>query len=242
VKMVPTSALFFASYLLIVSIASAEVIDLDSKNFEHLTQAATGATTGDWLIKFYAPWCGHCKKLEPVYEEVADILAGEINVARVDVPANRDLGTRFEIKGFPSMKFLSKGKVYDYNGKRKADAIVDFVRGGYEIHQPEDVPPAMGLFGEIMYVFRHAYKKASSDLRSGNYFTIDIFLTFMPFLFGGLILLILLVPVPEHPDYVAAKKRREAAALRSREEAPRPSEAAPPTSEHDGPTARTKND
>ena len=36
--------------------AQSEVVDLDNSNFEKLTQAATGATTGDWLIKFYAPW------------------------------------------------------------------------------------------------------------------------------------------------------------------------------------------
>jgi thioredoxin-like negative regulator of GroEL len=50
-------------------------------------------------VKFYAPWCGHCKKLEPIWEEVADELKGVINVARVDVMASRDLGTRFSIEG-----------------------------------------------------------------------------------------------------------------------------------------------
>ena len=44
-----------AAYLVAV-IASSEVVDLTSKTFEHLTQAATGHTTGDWLVKFYAPW------------------------------------------------------------------------------------------------------------------------------------------------------------------------------------------
>ena len=57
---------------LLVALAHAShVVDLTSDSFEHLTQAATGATTGDWLVEFYAPWCGHCKHLAPVYEDVA---------------------------------------------------------------------------------------------------------------------------------------------------------------------------
>ena len=76
---------------------------LDIDNFEKLTQAATGSTTGDWLVKFYAPWCGHCKTLAPTWEEVANELKGVVNVAKVDVMSNRALGTRFEIEGmFPS--------------------------------------------------------------------------------------------------------------------------------------------
>ena len=70
--------------LILYSCLGNEVIDLDNKSFEHLTQASTGATTGDWLVKFYAPWCGHCRKLEPIYEELATELKDVVNVARVD--------------------------------------------------------------------------------------------------------------------------------------------------------------
>merc|ERR1719421_1742698 len=101
-----TPVFFFITLLLTLCCTAlaeegSEVITLNAENFEHLTQAATGATTGDWLIKFYAPWCGHCKKLAPVWEDVASRLVGEINVAKVDVSQNRNLGTRFGIKGFP---------------------------------------------------------------------------------------------------------------------------------------------
>lgn len=62
---------YLVIYTLLINLTCSEVIQLDQSNFEHLTQASTGATTGDWLVKFYAPWCGHCKKMEGLYDEVS---------------------------------------------------------------------------------------------------------------------------------------------------------------------------
>ena len=76
----------------------SNVVDLKVANFEHLTQASSGSTTGDWFVEFYAPWCGHCKRLMPIWEEIADTLKNEdnsyVNIAKVDVPENRELGNR----------------------------------------------------------------------------------------------------------------------------------------------------
>lgn len=112
--------------------AETDIVTLDASNFEHLTQAATGATTGDWLIKFYAPWCGHCKSMQPQYELLATELKGEINVAEVDVAKDRSIGSRFDVKGFPTLLFLSGGNVYKYKGPRTSAALAAFVRGGYK--------------------------------------------------------------------------------------------------------------
>ncbi|EGZ21025.1 hypothetical protein PHYSODRAFT_354354 [Phytophthora sojae] len=112
--------------------ADSNVIVLTNADFEHKTQAGSGATTGDWLVEFYAPWCGHCKKLAPIYEKVADELKGEVNVAKVDVTDNAELGKRFGIRGFPTVLHFSHGKSYKFTGKRTLEDLAAFARGGFK--------------------------------------------------------------------------------------------------------------
>merc|ERR1711871_1757244 len=102
--------------------------------------ATTGATTGPWLVKFYAPWCGHCKSLAPTWEEVATELQGECNVAKVDVPSNHALGEQFDITGYPTIKFFNLGRMYSYTGGRRKDDFVTFVRKGWKEEKTESVP------------------------------------------------------------------------------------------------------
>lgn len=56
------------------------------------------------FIQFYAPWCGHCKKLEPVYEHVAAKLDGTgIAVAKVDATLYTDIAATYDVHGFPTI-------------------------------------------------------------------------------------------------------------------------------------------
>ena len=96
-----------------------DVVKLDTSNFEEMTKfTEEGEDTGDWFIKFYAPWCGHCKKLAPTWEEVATELKGKVNVAKVDVTTNKGLGNQFDIKSFPTLLFFKDGKMQQYEGQR----------------------------------------------------------------------------------------------------------------------------
>ena len=127
-------------------------------------------------------------------EEVAEELKGIVNVASVDVMQSRDLGARFDIKGFPTLKFFSKGKIYTFDGRRNVEDLVAYAKGGYASQQAEDVPKDLGYFGDLMKTLKTAFKEASADFASGNYFTANILLMALPFIFGLIFLLLALTP------------------------------------------------
>ncbi|KAL6885883.1 hypothetical protein ACP4OV_010144 [Aristida adscensionis] len=98
------------------------VIELDDSNFE----AALGAI--DFLfVDFYAPWCGHCKRLAPELDEAAPVLAGlaePIVVAKVNADKYRKLGSKYGVDGFPTLMLFIHGVPIEYTGSRKADQLV----------------------------------------------------------------------------------------------------------------------
>ena len=79
--------------------------------------------------EFYAPWCGHCKKLTPIYDELGDKMAEEdVVIAKMDATAN-DVPEGFDVQGFPTIFWLPKGskKPVSYQGGREVDDFVKYI-------------------------------------------------------------------------------------------------------------------
>ncbi|XP_041652276.1 protein disulfide-isomerase A3 [Cheilinus undulatus] len=81
------------------------------------------------LVEFFAPWCGHCKKLAPEYEAAATRLKGVVPLAKVDCTANSNVCSKYGISGYPTLKIFRDGEESGpYEGPRNADAIVSILK------------------------------------------------------------------------------------------------------------------
>lgn len=82
-------------------------------------------TSKDVLVKYYAPWCGHCKSLAPVWEELANSVAdnADLVIAKFDATANEVAG--LQIRGYPTLKFYPKDNKegIDYEGDRDLESF-----------------------------------------------------------------------------------------------------------------------
>uniref|UniRef100_A0A0C9RNX6 Txndc5_0 protein n=1 Tax=Fopius arisanus TaxID=64838 RepID=A0A0C9RNX6_9HYME len=87
-------------------------------------------SSGSHFVKFYAPWCGHCQKLAPTWDELAQSNSHHtlVSISKVDCTQYRSVCEQFDIKGYPTLLWIENGKKIDkYSGDRGLEHLQEYV-------------------------------------------------------------------------------------------------------------------
>jgi len=125
----PKSYIFLAILVTLESVFASDVLDLSTGDFK----SAIGQHD-TILVEFFAPWCGHCKRLAPEYESAATSLKSHdppVPLAKVDCTSDggKEICNEYGVSGYPTLKIFKGGEFSaEYNGPRDSDGIVKYMK------------------------------------------------------------------------------------------------------------------
>lgn len=133
-----------------------DVVELTDDNFDKMVLDSDDV----WLVEFFAPWCGHCKNLEPEWAAAATAVKehtkGKIRLGAMDATVHQAVSGRYGIRGFPTIKIFRKGEEpEDYQGGRSRDDIINRALDLFSENAP---PPEL-----VEIINEDALKKTCED-------------------------------------------------------------------------------
>ncbi|XP_055844430.1 thioredoxin domain-containing protein 5 homolog [Episyrphus balteatus] len=105
--------------------SAKKLVELTENNF------ASHVSSGNHFVKFYAPWCSHCQRLAPVWDELANSLKDEtsVSIAKIDCTLYRPICQDFEVKSYPILLWIEDGKkIEKYSGSRSLGDFQAYVK------------------------------------------------------------------------------------------------------------------
>jgi len=82
-------------------------IELNNDNFNSTVES------GISLVDFWAPWCGPCRMIAPVIDELAGDFEGKANICKVNTDEQQDLATKYGVRSIPTILFMKDGEIVD---------------------------------------------------------------------------------------------------------------------------------
>jgi protein disulfide-isomerase A1 len=126
-------------FITLIGASVQQVYDLESSNLYTLTNESFEPFLESHpyvLVKFYAPWCGHCKAMAPAFADAAaDLQDSGYNLANVDCTEQNEVCGKFGVSGYPTIKFFINGKKKDFKGGRSKTEIVNWINDKVEAHE-----------------------------------------------------------------------------------------------------------
>ncbi len=110
--------------------ASPNIITLTNENFEKEVLKSFHPV----LVDFWAEWCGPCKMIAPILDELADEYSGKVSIAKLNIDEHQTLATQYGVRAIPTLLLFQNGEVAEQivglRGKRDLKASFDKLLGG----------------------------------------------------------------------------------------------------------------
>lgn len=150
-------------------------ISLSAESFQDLVTMSQEP----WFIKFYAPWCGHCQAMAPLWIQLAKEMKGRLNVGEVNCDVESRLCKDVRLRGYPTILFFRGGERVEYTGLRGLGDFVNYANKAIEIGSGvQDVTASdfkeMEEKDEVIFVYFYDHATTNEDFAALERLTLSL--------------------------------------------------------------------